>query len=583
MNQSILIRVFQSLCFIPGLLLVNAGAVAQENATIQTYFEQVREAYSGERALETVAFVAPHWRVAGNEGFNASIHHVAEVLERAGYVPEAEADADQVLTYRIERRPMNRPTWEPVSASATIVGEDEPLLQLATNRNMLTINSLSTPEGGVEAEVVYVGAGRPVDFEKVDVAGKIVFGETRIRSLFVEAVQKRGALGVLAYRMPHYLQPEVHQSSIQFSSIPYDANEQSWGILLSYGAKEHLKKALDAGTVRLHVEVEAKSYEAEELTLVADVRGSEVPHERFVFSAHVQEPGANDNASGVGVLAEIARVTADLLQRQEVQPRRSITFLWGDEITSTNRYIVDDAERAEGILWGLSLDMVGEDTEKTGGTFLIEKMPDPSAIWTRGNDQHSEWGGRPLKEDDMTPHYFNDFAIQRCLDQADATGWVVKTNPFEGGSDHTPFLRADKPGLLFWHFTDVYYHTDGDLIDKVSATTLENVGECALVTALTLVTADADVAQFMVEETRQAASERLKVEFELSQQEVERGAPLRDQQHIIETWAGWYMKALQALEEVEVGGSSSETLHHIEAAVTKIETEGKAYTGQLEH
>ena len=26
------------------------------------------------------------------------------------------------------------------------------------------------------------------------------------------------------------------------------------------------------------------------------------------------------------------------------------------------------------------LDMVGEDTEKTGGTFLIEKMPDPSAV-----------------------------------------------------------------------------------------------------------------------------------------------------------------------------------------------------------
>ena len=35
--------------------------------------------------------------------------------------------------------------------------------------------------------------------------------------------------------------------------------------------------------------------------------------------------------------------------------------------------------------------------EKTGGTFLIEKMPDPSAIWTRGNDKHTEWGGRKLK------------------------------------------------------------------------------------------------------------------------------------------------------------------------------------------
>ena len=57
--------------------------------------------------------------------------------------------------------------------------------------------------------------------------------------------------------------------------------------------------------------------------------------------------------------------------------------------------------------------MVGENTAITGGTFLIEKMPDPSAIWTRGNDKHTEWGGRKLKAKDMKPHYLNDFVIDR--------------------------------------------------------------------------------------------------------------------------------------------------------------------------
>jgi hypothetical protein len=59
--------------------------------------------------------------------------------------------------------------------------------------------------------------------------------------------------------------------------------------------------------------------------------------------------------------------------------------------------------------------------------------------------------------DQLTPHFFNDFILNRCLDQAAVTGWVVRTNPFEGGSDHVPFLDAKKPGLLFWHFTDVFY------------------------------------------------------------------------------------------------------------------------------
>ena len=52
----------------------------------------------------------------------------------------------------------------------------------------------------------------------------------------------------------------------------------------------------------------------------------------------------------------------------------------------------------------------------------------------------------------------------------------MRTNPFEGGSDHTPFLKFKKPGALFWHFTDVFYHTDGDRLDMVSKPELANVG-----------------------------------------------------------------------------------------------------------
>jgi len=80
----------------------------------------------------------------------------------------------------------------------------------------------------------------------------------------------------------------------------------------------------------------------------------------------------------------MARLTAQLVTAKQIAPQRTITFLWGDEIISTGRYIRDDSVRAKGIKWGLSLDMVGEDVQKTGGSFLIEKMPDPSAIWTRG-------------------------------------------------------------------------------------------------------------------------------------------------------------------------------------------------------
>lgn len=365
----------------------------QDSAT-HYFFERVRAEYSGEQALETVAFLEQHWRHPGNAGFDASINYVAAQLELAGYLLEEDAGPEHRLTYRIEEYEMNGPAWEPVSASLTIVGQATPLLRFDTNRNMLAINSFSTPTGGVEAEVVFVGDGRQNEFDRIDVSGKIVFGEANLRTLFREAVQKRGAIGVLSYRMPSYTQPEINRHSIQFSSIPYDQDHRAWGLLLSYDASSMLKDALKNGPIRLHVSVESRIYPSVERTLVADAKGSTHPQERFVFSAHVQEPGANDNASGVAAQLEMARVVAKFIQSSELSLERTVTFIWGQEIRSTHRYIDQDDVRADNIKWGLSLDMVGENTELTGGTFLIEKMPDPSGIWTRGGEKHTEWGSR---------------------------------------------------------------------------------------------------------------------------------------------------------------------------------------------
>jgi hypothetical protein len=542
-------------------------------------FEAVRPAYSGERALSTVAFVEQRWRWPGNRPFDESIDHVADQLRAAGYVDEKAAKTGDRLTFRIEQRPMSNPAWEPLDASLTIVGASTSLLRFATNRNMLAVSSASTPADGVEADVVSVGRGDSGAFDRVPLTGKIVFGEMPVGRLSNEA-RKRGAIGVLAYAMPAYTQPETHRTSIQFSSIPADADGKAWGLLLSYDAREALVRALAAGPVRVRVMTRSRFSQSSERTVIADVRGSAKPNERFVFSAHVQEPGANDNASGVGAQVEMAGVLASLVKAGAVDPRRSITFIWGNEIQATRRYLADDA-RAATVKWGLSLDMVGEDTEKTGGTFLIEKMPDPSAVWTRGEDHHTEWGGSPLRVDQLTPHFFNDFVLRRCLDQAAVTGWVVRTNPFEGGSDHVPFLDAKKPGLLFWHFTDVYYHTDNDRLPNVSPRELANVGVSALVSALTLASADAATARALVGEVERAAVARLDTEASLSRQALAEGGDLQQETLILNTWTDWYRGAIRSMSEIEVGGSSRETENAIRAAESAVAKAGKERVAKL--
>lgn len=556
------------------ILTINAFAQSQTDK----YFKLTRNGFNEKNAYATTAFVEQYFRVPGNTGFNASIHHVEEILKKAGYVMQKADEFEAPLTYRIEKRPMKRNTWEPVDASVTIVGETTPLIAFKTNRNMIPINCPSTVAGGVTAEVVFVGKGTAADLEGKDLKGKIVFGEVATGRLVGVAV-KAGAIGAMGYAMPAYTQPEKNQTSIQFGSM--QANAGIWSLLLSYGAKEKLKAACLKGKVELKVNIETKIYPSEELTIVANVKGSLKPNERFVYSAHVQEPGANDNATGVGTLAEMARLTASLIKSGQLKPERTLTFLWGDEIVSTGRYISEDPARAKGILWGMSLDMVGEDTQKTGGSFLIEKMPDPSAIWTRGNDKHSEWGAGDVKEKDLFPHYYNDFIFDICKAQGTFANWTVNYNPFEGGSDHTPFLQNKIPGLLMWHFTDMFYHTDNDRLDKVSATTMKNVGISALTAAYTLVTANEATAAATVTQVKNDALVRLKTEFELSKKAIAAGKALADEKHIIEVWGKWYTDALATIGNMPVNPETTRVGSAIKVAVLEVEKQTQAYLQEL--
>ncbi|SHE48291.1 Peptidase family M28 [Arenibacter palladensis] len=561
--------------------LVALGWTQTKNSAVTTddYLDILRDNLSGEQAYETTAFMEQFWRVVGNEGFNKSIHKVAESLKAAGYVLEENASNTDRFTYRLEKRPLQRPTWEILDADISLVGENTPLLSFSTNRNMVYINSISTPKNGITSEVIYVEGID--DLQRISVKGKIIFTETNATDIYKEGVLKKGALGIITYDNPDYLKPDVNVNSIQFRSLTFDP-KNTWGIALSYSAKERLKAALEKEQVYAKVYIASKVYPSEELTLVANIKGSEIPGERLVFSAHVQEPGANDNASGAGVQLEMATVAAKLIRNGSIDVQRTMTFIWGDEIISTKRYLQENEKRAKGIKWGLSLDMVGENTAITGGTFLIEKMPDPSAIWTRGKDKHTDWGGNLLTLEDMKPHYLNDYMIHNFLKQGKVAHWEVNTNPYEGGSDHTPFLDNNIPGLLFWHFTDQFYHTDGDRLDKVSQETLKNVGIASLASALTLINGDSYTAMDIVRIVRDAATNRLSEEFLLSEKSIKSGNPAKSEIAILKAWENWYLKAIASTTDL----ASPENTVILDKAILEaqaiIESQSKMFVAELE-
>ncbi|MEO5826079.1 MAG: M28 family peptidase [Gemmatimonadales bacterium] len=531
---------------------------AQQRSVFVPITRAVERELSGARARATTAYVGRFFRLPGNRGFDASIDTVARLLAIAGYVEESRARPTDRFTFRIESRPMQSPAWEPLAASVMLEGSTAPLQELRTNGNMLAINSWPTPPGGVSAEVVDAGEGSDATLDRLDVRGKIVFARSAASQLYTAAVTRRGAAGVLvAQQLPGYLRPEVNRTAIQFGGIALDTVSRGWAIYLSRASQQALRDVLARGTVRARVMVGARFDVRPERTVVAEIRGSTAPDQRMVYSAHVQEPGTNDNATGVGLLAEMARVAARLVRAGTVNPQRTMTFLWGDEIRSTRRFLDEDAGRRDKVFWGMSLDMVGEATALTGGTFLIEKMPDPSAVWIRGDDQHTDWGGGPIPISRVRGHWLNDFVRQRCLARAERTGWVVRANPFEGGSDHTPFLDAGIPAVLLWHFTDQYYHTDLDRIDKVSATTLANVGNCALTAGLLMVDGRPAVAEGVLRELQLVGERELATQLRISRDTITfHRADRAREQVILEAWGDFYVEAIARVTDLVVGPSS---------------------------
>jgi Zn-dependent M28 family amino/carboxypeptidase len=284
--------------------------------------------------------------------------------------------------------------------------------------------------------------------------------------------------------------------------------------------------------------------------------------------AHVQEPGANDNASGAATLQSIALAIAGAARGRE-RPARTLTFIWGDEIRGSREWLRANPELAKQVQYMISLDMTGEDTTKTGGTFLIEKQADPTAVWQRPSDPHSEWGAGEVKADSLKGSLLNDVHLAVCMRRAKETKWVVRTNPYEGGSDHTVFADAGVPSLLNWHFTDRYYHTNLDRPDKTSAAEMINVGVAVGTTAWLLAAADERDALAVADLLVASAEARLALEQKqgaaLISAASDRTKAEETEAAVINAWRKWYGEALDSVRRLPSGGASAA----LEARITQ--------------
>ena len=156
---------------------------------------------------------------------------------------------------------------------------------------------------------------------------------------------------------------------------------------------------------------------------------------------------------------------------------------------------------------------------------------------------------------------------------------MVKSNPFEGGSDHTPFLNAKIPAVLLWHFTDQFYHTDRDRLEMVSATTLGNVGNCALNIGLLLTAGTPQITKAALSELAEVAVRELRTQGDLSARAIQGGSTTATERTIIQAWRDYYVTALTKIPEMAIKTAGFDA--NIAAAQARVRRSATAVLSKL--
>ena len=424
-------------------------------------------------------------------------------------------------------------------------------------------------------------------------AGTIVFGSLPSSSLFERAVQQGGALGIISSYLPDYNDPDSNRDAIHFSKVPYDPERKGFGLNVSPAKSDVLTRLLSGGMVYVKVVVHTRFTEARSRTLIGEIQGTEEQAGIIAMVSHLDEPGANDNASGVAATVGMATgYLAAIREGRLPRPRRSVVFLVGAEFECSREWLRAVSRKVD---LSLIIDMVGEDPVENGATPLVERMPDPGAIWDRAPlDIHSEWGRGDVRESDLSGNFLNDYVMAAMGERRRAVDWPVRSNPYEGGSDHESFLERGIPSVLLWHFTDPYYHTNLDRLDKVSLPEMENVAAATLALVNHYSQAGWERAEEVLGLVMSAARLRLETEAETARvllslpavrDDPGQLALVGDREHgIIAAWSHWYREAVLSLEGFEPGYARSDARQrlegHIDAALAELRAlERKALEG----
>ncbi len=315
------------------------------------------------------------------------------------------------------------------------------------------------------------------------------------RGALFEALDRAGVRAVIAFNArERYLDPD----QVVYSSGPYAQGQNlRMGFSVSWRQWSELLEDLQRGiTPKVKGRVVMESFPNRFETVYAWIPGTEPELPGVVFTAHLFEGytkrGANDNAGGPAIQLEILRALHHLIATGRLpRPRRTLHFLWPNEISGTYEFIRREPELLDRWAVNINMDMVSEGLRKNNSVFTMSETPAhlPSFydglaasilnyLW-RTNDivyLPDSPRGRPGGQ------YFPE-PLWEKNGSRDAFRFFI--HEATGGSDHIVFNNPSVrvPGIEFFTWPDQWYHADKDLPENADPTQMRRVAFVGAATA----------------------------------------------------------------------------------------------------